>query len=139
MVLAMYGRVPAIGAAMHEMAIAQTVVAIACSHASGRRVASVELRVGHLRQVVPSALAFAFDLAAVGTEVEGARLAIEQVPARCRCRACGAESEQEWFPLACDHCGALDVDVVAGEELLVESLEVLNESEEGEPWQPTPT
>jgi hydrogenase nickel incorporation protein HypA/HybF len=124
---------------MHEMAIAQTVVAIACSHADGRRVESVELRVGHLRQVVRSALEFAFELAAVGTPVEGARLDIEQVPARCRCRACGAESEPDWFPLACDRCGGLDVDVVAGEELLVESLEVVEEREEEEPWQPTLT
>jgi hydrogenase nickel incorporation protein HypA/HybF len=124
---------------MHEMAIAQTVVAIACSHADGRRVESVELRVGHLRQVVASALEFAFELAAVGTPAEGATLHIEHVPARCRCRACGSESEPDWFPLACARCGGLDVDVVAGEELLVESLEVLNESEEGEPWQPMPT
>jgi hydrogenase nickel incorporation protein HypA/HybF len=124
---------------MHEMAIAQTVLAIACSHADGRRVERVELRVGHLRQVVPAALTFAFELAAVGTAAEGARLEIEHVPARCRCRGCGDESEPRWFPLACERCGALDVEVVAGDELLVESLEVLNENEEGEPWQPTLT
>jgi hydrogenase nickel incorporation protein HypA/HybF len=124
---------------MHEMAIAQSVVDIACAHADGRRVERVEMRIGHLRQVVPSALELAFELAGVGTAVEGAALDVEQVPTRCRCRTCGAESEPDWFPLACDRCGRLDVDVVAGEELLVVSLEVLNPTEEAEPWQPTPT
>ena len=47
---------------MHELAIAHSVVAIAERHAAGRRVRAVELRVGHLRQVVPSSLTFAFDL-----------------------------------------------------------------------------
>ena len=62
-------------AAMHELAIAQSVVAIADRHADGRRVASVQLKVGHLRQVVPSALTFAFELVAEGTALEGARAA----------------------------------------------------------------
>jgi Zn finger protein HypA/HybF involved in hydrogenase expression len=39
---------------MHELAIAESVLEIACRHAAGRRVTKIELRVGHLRQVVPS-------------------------------------------------------------------------------------
>ena len=66
---------------MHELAIAQSVVAIADRHAHGRRVASVQLQVGHLRQVVPSALTFAFELVAEGTALEGADLQIEVVGA----------------------------------------------------------
>jgi hydrogenase nickel incorporation protein HypA/HybF len=45
---------------MHELAIAQSMFEIARRHAAGRRVAKVEVRVGHLRQVVPSSLTFAF-------------------------------------------------------------------------------
>ena len=51
---------------MHELAIADSVVRIACAHAAGRKVATVELKVGHLRQVVPSALEFSFGLVAEG-------------------------------------------------------------------------
>lgn len=108
---------------MHELSLAEGVVAVAQRHAAGRRVTAVELRVGHLRQVVPSALTFAFELLSEGTELEGARLEIEEVPARGRCRGCIAESELEGFPLACPACGSLDVEVVAGEELLVVALE----------------
>jgi hydrogenase nickel incorporation protein HypA/HybF len=109
---------------MHELSIAEGVVEVAARHARGRRVALVELKVGHLRQVVPSALEFAFELVAQGTPVEGARLVVEHVPARVACRACSAEGEVGGFPLACPGCGGLDVDVVGGEELLVDSLEL---------------
>ncbi|HET6547434.1 MAG TPA: hydrogenase maturation nickel metallochaperone HypA [Solirubrobacter sp.] len=112
---------------MHELSIAGAIVEIAAAHAAGRRVHSVHVRVGHLRQVVPSALEFAFELVADGTAVDGARLELEPVPAAGACRACGAESEQDGFPLACKRCGGLDIDVIRGEELQVDSLEVDDE------------
>jgi hydrogenase nickel incorporation protein HypA/HybF len=109
---------------MHELAIADSVVDIAIRHARGRRVTKVELRVGHLRQVVPSALEFAFELIAQGTPVEDAELVMEQVPAAIRCNACGTDATLTAFPACCPRCGALDVDVTGGEELLVDSLEL---------------
>jgi hydrogenase nickel incorporation protein HypA/HybF len=109
---------------VHELAIADSVVRIACAHAAGRRVARVELKVGHLRQVVPSALEFAFGLVAEGTELEGAELVIEAVPAAGRCRDCGAEGPFPVLPPACGACGSYAVEVVSGEELLVDALEV---------------
>ncbi len=109
---------------MHELSIAESVVSIASRHAAGRRVATVDLKVGHLRQVVPTALEFAFELVAQGTEVEGAELRMEVVPAAGACRACGAETELADFPLRCGRCGGFDVEVTAGQELLVDSLEL---------------
>ena len=109
---------------MHELAIAGHVVDIAARHADGRKVTKVYLKVGHLRQVVPSALSFSFDLVAQGTPVEGAELALEEVPATGLCRDCGAESRQKNFPLHCAECGGLDLEITQGEELYVESLEM---------------
>jgi len=109
---------------MHELAIAESVVRIVCDHAGDRRVTNVELKVGHLRQVVPDALAFAFELVAQGTVAEGAALEIEEVPAAGRCRACGSETVMTGFPLQCAACGGLDVALERGEELLVDALEL---------------
>jgi hydrogenase nickel incorporation protein HypA/HybF len=109
---------------MHELSIAESIVKIADRHAAGRRVTKVELRVGHLRQVVPSALEFAFELVAQGTAVEGAELTIKEVPAAGVCRGCGSESTLEEFPFVCSACGGLDLEVIRGEELLVDSLEL---------------
>jgi hydrogenase nickel incorporation protein HypA/HybF len=109
---------------MHELAIAESVVDIAVRHAAGRRVARVELEVGHLRQVVPSALSFAFELVAQGTPVEGAELSMREVEAGGRCRSCGADTPLPSFPLACASCGGIDVEITRGEELRVEALEL---------------
>ena len=109
---------------MHELAIADSIVRIAGEHAGGRPVTRVEVRVGHLRQVVPSALAFGFELVAEGTPVEGAELVIVDVEAVGRCGTCGDETRLVEFPLACRSCGSLDVEVIQGEELYVDSLEL---------------
>jgi hydrogenase nickel incorporation protein HypA/HybF len=106
---------------MHELSIADALLRIALRHADGRRIESVEAKVGHLRQVVPDALAFAWTLVSEGTEAEGAELMIEEVPAAGVC-GCGRESEWDAFPLACTACGSLDVEILRGEELLVDAL-----------------
>ncbi len=117
---------------MHELSIVEAIVDIATRHAAGRRVVRVEVKVGHLRQVVPDSLQFAFGLVAQGTVLDGAELAITQVPAAGHCRDCGAESVMEDFPLCCARCGGLDVDVLAGEELLVDALELEEEKSSNE-------
>ena len=109
---------------MHELSIAEAVARIADAHADGRTVRRVELRVGHLRQVVPSALEFAFQLVTQGTALDGAELVIEDVPAEGLCGSCGARTTMDGFPLSCSRCGSLEVEVVAGEELEVDSLEL---------------
>jgi hydrogenase nickel incorporation protein HypA/HybF len=107
---------------MHELSIADALLEIALRHADGRRIESVEVKVGHLRQVVPDALAFAWTLVTEGTDAEGAGLMIEEVPAAGVCRGCGMESEWDAFPLACEACGSFDVEILRGEELLVDAL-----------------
>ena len=109
---------------MHELSIAGALVEIAERHARGRRVLKVEVKVGHLRQVVPSALEFAFELVAKGTTLEGAELEMSVVPAAGTCRGCGADTPLPDFPLHCESCGGFDVEITRGEELLVDSLEL---------------
>jgi hydrogenase nickel incorporation protein HypA/HybF len=117
-------------AAVHELSIAQSIIDIASRHAAGRRVTQVTVRIGQLRQVVPSALTFSFDVIAQGTPIEGAELAIEPVPAVGSCRRCGAESRLQVFPLHCKACGGFELRIVAGEELVVDSL-IVEEAEDG--------
>ncbi len=109
---------------MHELSIAEGIVDVAVRHAGERTVHKVEVRIGHLRQVVPSALEFAFELLCQGTVLEGAVLVIEEVPARGICRACGRETTMRRFPLQCARCGGLDMELLGGEELLVDALEL---------------
>lgn len=109
---------------MHEMSIASAVLEIALDQARGRSISGVGVAIGHLRQVVPSALRFSFELVAHGTAADGAKLEIEDVPAVGQCRACGVESRLHEFPLHCASCGGLDVSVIRGEELSVEWVDL---------------
>jgi hydrogenase nickel incorporation protein HypA/HybF len=109
---------------MHEVTIAEALLDVALAHARGRRIARVQVAVGRLRQVVPSALAFAWEMSARETAAEGAALGITQVAAAGRCRRCGAAHPLPAFPFACAACGSLEVQVTRGEELQIEWLEV---------------
>jgi hydrogenase nickel incorporation protein HypA/HybF len=108
---------------MHELSIAQSVVAAVCERAGERRVHSVRMRIGALTAVVPDAMQFCFGLAVEGTVADGARLDIEHRPGTVHCRACGAETDLSDLMLLCP-CGSADVAVTAGRELQIVSMEV---------------
>jgi hydrogenase nickel incorporation protein HypA/HybF len=109
---------------VHELSLAGAIVDTANRHAAGRRVTAVYLRVGHLRQVVPSSLQFYFEHVARGSLCEGARLEQEVVPARLACDGCGHQWEIEFAVFRCPACGAAEARVASGDELEVESIDV---------------
>ena len=111
---------------MHELALTQSVVDLVAERTPGRQVVSVRVQVGLLSGVVPDAMAFAFDLVTAGTPLEGATLVLDEVRGRIRCRACGTESTTTDLLLLCG-CGSADVEVVAGQELRVLSVELQRE------------
>jgi hydrogenase nickel incorporation protein HypA/HybF len=113
---------------MHELSIAAAVLEVVERHAGRRPVSRVDLRIGHLRQVVPHALEFAWQLVAEGTVADGAELVMEEVPATVRCGRCGTGSTLTAFPARCAACGSLDADVTGGDELLVDALELQEEA-----------
>ena len=116
---------------MHEFSVASAVVDTAVRHAQGRRVLSVRVRCGRLRQVVPDSLEFAFGVLSRDTLCDGAVLEQELVPARLRCGACAREWEIELPVFRCPDCGTAAVDVLSGEELEVDSIEIEQEEEAG--------
>ncbi len=108
---------------MHELSIAESVVDAVLERTGDRRVTCVRLTVGTLAGVVPDALTFCFELATAGTALEGAELEIVQLPGRAHCRRCNQDFQKDDLILLCE-CGSADVDVVAGRELSVTSVEV---------------
>lgn len=108
---------------MHEMAITQSVVRSVTERCRGRRVEQVTLVIGRLSGVVADSVAFCFELATAGTELEGATLEIVDVAGRARCRTCCDEVELPDFIALCP-CGSADLEIMAGEELAIRSVEV---------------
>jgi hydrogenase nickel incorporation protein HypA/HybF len=113
---------------VHELALSRAIVDAVERHAEGRRVISVQLRIGALRQVVPESLGFYFEVAARGTRCEGARLEQDLVTALLACPACRAT----WDPVEpvprfrCPSCGT-GGDAVRGDEFEVESITIEEE------------
>lgn len=108
---------------MHERSLSQA-VDTALRHSGGRRVSRVDLKVGALRQVVPTSLEFYFEIAARQTQCE------RGAPRPGTCAGArplpGVRTERELGAapvFLCERCGAA-CDVVAGDELTVESIEV---------------
>ncbi|MGO9904371.1 MAG: hydrogenase maturation nickel metallochaperone HypA [Solirubrobacteraceae bacterium] len=115
---------------VHEFSIATGLVEMALRHAGGRPVTVVSLRVGSLRQVVPTTLAVAFELASRGTDCEGARLEQELVPCRLSCPSCGVEWTVATPDFRCRGCGWPAV-VISGNELRMEWIEVEDDPPSG--------
>ncbi len=109
---------------MHELSIASAVVATATKHADGRPVSVVSVRVGALRQVVPDSLRFSFGIVARDGLCQDARLELTEVALRLRCDRCGGEWEPSEPAFRCADCAQSTVQVLAGEELEVDYIEV---------------
>jgi hydrogenase nickel incorporation protein HypA/HybF len=108
---------------MHELGIARSIVAIVDEHARGRKVRRVTLQIGALSAILPDAVSFCFDVVAAGTAVEGAKLDIDRIAGRGRCRTCGAQFPTPDLVTPCA-CGSRDIERLAGDELKIKSMEL---------------
>lgn len=112
---------------MHEMSLVaglfEMLEAKAREH-KARKVTAVRLRVGKLAGAVPELLVTAFDMYKKGTLAEEASLETVAVPVKVRCRSCGLEFEVEDYVFHCQDCGAADIEILSGTDLLVESIEL---------------
>lgn len=109
---------------MHELSITRSIVAAVEQRAAGRRVLQVRLAIGALTGFEARAVQFCFDVCTVGTVLEGALLDVIEVPARGLCSACGREAVLAALDLRCACERGGPVALVAGRELLIESMEV---------------
>jgi len=112
---------------MHELSIAQALieqVETAASNAHALRVARVVIAVGTLSGVDAEALKFLFPLVAEGTVAAGSELSVEQVEARVTCRDCGHEMPAERMANGCATCGSKNVELSAGRELTIKTVEL---------------
>ncbi len=108
---------------MHELGITRNIVSIVVEAAKGRRVRRVTLDVGQLSGVMPEAILFCFDIVARGTLLDGAKLDINRIEGRGRCRACGEALAAKPLFEACG-CGSRSIERLAGEELKIREMEM---------------
>lgn len=115
---------------MHELSLCRSIFGIVDSARAGRSVDRIHLKVGMLRQVVPETLEHCWGLLTDEGPLEGSRLVIDHVPVELRCQECLATTVAvERLLLVCGECGGGKVEVIAGEEFIVTTMDVRTEQE----------
>jgi hydrogenase nickel incorporation protein HypA/HybF len=110
---------------MHELSLCEAIADLVKTHAEGRHVDVVRVRIGALRQVVAESLSFCWTLVRDFEDMPDAELELECVGAEVKCRSCGRQSEiTSAFSIWCPHCDSPDVEVLRGDEFLVTSMDV---------------
>jgi hydrogenase nickel incorporation protein HypA/HybF len=109
---------------MHELGIAESILTTVLEAAGGRRVKLIHLQVGKLQHITADSLRFSYDLLAAETCASGIDITIQPVDIGIRCRHCAGESEAEAPPFFCSACGSLDVEILSGEEIVLDRIEL---------------
>ncbi len=115
---------------MHEMGITQGILEAsleAAQEAGADRITEIRVSVGELTEVVEFALQFAFEALTPGTIAEGAALVVTHIEPRSRCNECGVEYVHDRFTMLCPECGSLNVTLLQGRELRIDSIETGDE------------
>lgn len=112
---------------MHELAITQNMLDLVLEEAekaSSKGVSKINLVVGEMCGFVEECVRFYFGFLSQGTIAEGASLSFRMVPSKARCQDCGKTFELKEFDWTCPYCQGSSLDIIAGKELFVESIEV---------------
>jgi len=123
-VLAQYAILDSI---MHELAVTQSMVNLVLEEArkgNARKVKKINLVLGELSGVVGDCVQFYFGLMSKDTIAEGATISFSTVLTQAKCRQCDKVFEVKESDWVCPECHSVGVDLVAGNELFVESIEV---------------
>jgi hydrogenase nickel incorporation protein HypA/HybF len=113
---------------MHETDLAIEIVNLAREQMllhNALQVKHVSLKVGELSCVTLEALTFAFAEAIKNTELEQATLSIEHVAATANCPTHGVVTLELTKGLVCPICQQLIPNIITGEELELDSLELV--------------
>ena len=110
---------------MHELSITQSVVESIVERLGDAQVTRVTLEIGRLSGVVVDSIRFCFDLVAEGTSVQGAELVVDEPGGIGQCRDCAFRFQTDDPIVLCPECGSSDVDVLAGQDMRIKSVEVI--------------
>jgi len=92
--------------------------------AGAKKVGRINLVVGEISGFVDRSVQIYFDSLSKGTIAEQAQLSFKTVPVTGRCRDCDKTFELKELNWTCPSCLHSNVQLVGGNELFVESIEV---------------
>jgi hydrogenase nickel incorporation protein HypA/HybF len=125
---------------MHEFSTAVSIVEAvkrAAKSYGATKVVKITLQIGKLSMLNPDQLLFGIEIASKDSIVEGAKVTIEPLVTKIRCKQCGFESDvvQEGAlyeilsSLQCSQCKTKDVEVIQGRECVIKDIQAEVEKE----------
>jgi hydrogenase nickel incorporation protein HypA/HybF len=111
---------------MHEYSVTKSLVDLCIREADKngfKKIYRIHLTIGRFTGFSADSINFYFDYLKEGTSCQDAEISFKEVPIAIRCRSCNRESTIEEPMLICPQCNAVDIELLAGREFLVESIE----------------
>ena len=112
---------------MHELTITQNMLDLVLKQAQesgSKKVEKINLVIGEMTGVVDRSMQFYFELLSKDTPAQGAVLIFRMVPLQAKCRDCGTSFDFNEGVGECPQCHLYNVEIISGNELFVESIEV---------------
>jgi len=112
---------------MHELSITQSMLDLVLEQAEkaeAKEVGKINLVIGEMTGIVGESVQFYFNFLSKGTIAERANISFKVVPTMARCRHCNNSFELKEFDWTCPYCQGKNMEIMAGKELFVESIEV---------------
>lgn len=112
---------------MHEYSITESILSLAldkATKAKARKITRINLVLGELSGVVGECVQQYFEVLGKGTMAGDAALSFEMKPTLLKCRKCDKEFSPADHKWVCPDCGELSIEIVAGRECYLESIEV---------------
>ena len=112
---------------MHELSVTQQIIDIALEKAKtakAEKITKINLVIGEMTGIVDDCVQFYFDFLSKDNIASGTTLSFKRIPMQVRCRKCGFSFSPDKSLWSCPQCNQWDVEVVAGREFYIDSIEV---------------
>lgn len=112
---------------MHELSIAQSILAIAVKALPEKNnavVTAINIQIGELSSIEIDSLEFAFSVIKADTVLQHAELNIHIIKGEAECSVCNTIFPSGSFGICCPQCKSYDVKILKGREMRVLNIVV---------------
>lgn len=116
---------------MHELAVTKSILQIVLDQTSqqnGRKVLSISLVIGEMRNLEEEWIQRYFDQISHKTKAEGAIIHVKKKPVAFLCSKCVSDFTANIHldqKILCPHCSSDEYELISGRELLIETMEIV--------------
>ena len=110
---------------MHEHGLMDDVFKVVKKTADSNNlkvIKTVKLKIGKLQQLIPENLEAAFYHICEHAGISGAKLEVDVIPIKAKCRKCGKEFVIDDIAGICPECGGTNLEIIEGRDVIVEKI-----------------